>query len=147
VWGTGATNAFAVGGEGVVLRFDGSSWNQSADLDANALLDVWGTSDANIYAVGEKTGENAEGNAFRFNGSTWAGINVGTSQRLTSVWGSASNNVFVTSVGRIRRWNGEVWLNQDTNAPFTRFQAIWGPAGSPVYAVGDSPVAWRGRPE
>jgi hypothetical protein len=43
----------AVGDEGLILRFNGSTWTKMTSNTTSNLLAVWGLSPSNIYAVGE----------------------------------------------------------------------------------------------
>ena len=52
VWGTSATNVYAVGTDGTILRYDGTSWAAMTSGTTQELRAVWGTSAANVYAVG-----------------------------------------------------------------------------------------------
>ena len=42
VWGSSATNVFAVGTGGVIFRRTAAGWQAMPSPTANALLDVWG---------------------------------------------------------------------------------------------------------
>ena len=51
------------------------------------LYGVWGSSENNVFAVGEG------GSILHYNGSTWLPMESGTTVCLYSVWGSSENNV------------------------------------------------------
>jgi photosystem II stability/assembly factor-like uncharacterized protein len=53
VWGSGDSNVYAVGDNGLILRFDGSKWNTVPSGTTQNLSAVWGTSPNNVYAVGD----------------------------------------------------------------------------------------------
>ena len=79
IWGSSNTDIYAVGDNGVILHYDGSSWSQieiPGDLEMR-LYDVWGSSLDNVYAVGQY------GTIIHYNGIEWSinppaeGINYG----------------------------------------------------------------------
>jgi hypothetical protein len=51
IWGSSATDVFAVGEDGVVLHYDGAAWTLATPTRAG-LLGVWGSSPGDVYAVG-----------------------------------------------------------------------------------------------
>ena len=52
--GSSANNAIAVGLNGTILRYDGSSWTTMPSGILEDLNGVWGTSSSDVFAVGEK---------------------------------------------------------------------------------------------
>jgi hypothetical protein len=56
------------------------------------LLDVWGASGTDIYAVGDK------GTMIHFNGKQWVKVESGISGTLHGIWGSPQGDLFV--IGR-----------------------------------------------
>lgn len=55
IWGTSASNVYAVGegGEGAVFHFDGTAWTQMPQSGMMPLCGIWGSSEENIFAVGD----------------------------------------------------------------------------------------------
>ncbi|MFO0621394.1 MAG: hypothetical protein U0745_08360 [Polyangia bacterium] len=53
MWSAGDRSVIAVGDEGLILRFNGSTWTKMTSNTTSNLLAVWGLSPSNIYAVGE----------------------------------------------------------------------------------------------
>ncbi len=53
IWGSSPTNVFAVG-EGVIHRYDGSTWSSMPSLPAAWGHDVWGSSATNVFVVGSR---------------------------------------------------------------------------------------------
>ncbi|MEJ2637056.1 MAG: hypothetical protein P8184_17430 [Calditrichia bacterium] len=63
-------NIYGVGTEGLIVHFDGSTWQRmesGTDLD---LLDIWGVSNSEIYCVGVDRAM-VRGVALMYDGSTW----------------------------------------------------------------------------
>ena len=54
VWGTGPTDVYAVGEDGIMLRFNGSSWSVMAKPQSELLLTVAGSSGGMVRAVGAR---------------------------------------------------------------------------------------------
>ncbi len=52
VWGTSASDVYAVGVWGTILHYDGTAWNDVGDPNMSLLYGVWGTSSGDVHAVG-----------------------------------------------------------------------------------------------
>jgi hypothetical protein len=52
VWGSSASDVFATGVGGVILRYDGSTWSPMRSGTSETLFDVWGGSASDAFAVG-----------------------------------------------------------------------------------------------
>jgi hypothetical protein len=52
IWGSSASDVFAVGDDGVIVHFDGSQWT-STKPTGKGLIGVWGFSPGDVFAVGE----------------------------------------------------------------------------------------------
>jgi len=52
VWGTSATNVFAVGDDGIILHYDGKLWTPMDSGTTANLYAVWGYSSNSVYVVG-----------------------------------------------------------------------------------------------
>jgi hypothetical protein len=132
MWGTSATDVFAVGSDGNILRYDGSIWSDINSGTTEDLNDIWGSSASNIFAVG------TYGTILRYNGSIWTAMNSGTTSDLTGIWGSGPTNVFaVGNSGTILHFDGSAWAalsivnNEDLND-------VWGSSATDVFVVGDN---------
>lgn len=82
IWGVSATNIFAVGGarvcstgptatcwvEGIILHYDGISWSKMNIGSTPYLMDVWGRSSTDVYAVG------FNGAFLHYDGKTWSSL-------------------------------------------------------------------------
>jgi len=53
VWGSSATDVFAVGWGGTILHYDGTSWQLMTSGTGNNFNAVWGSSATDVFAVGE----------------------------------------------------------------------------------------------
>jgi hypothetical protein len=88
IWGTSATDIFAVGQSGTILHYDGSSWSSMASGTTNTLRAVWGTGANNVFAVGDS------GTILIYNGSSWQKLASGTTAALKSIWGGSSSDLY-----------------------------------------------------
>lgn len=138
VWGSSASNVFAVGDSGVVLRFNGTSWTRMTTGTTAQLNDVWGSGASDVYAV------TATGRLMRFNGTSWSFVSgVQAPGALRAVWGSASNNVYAVGDGGIMyRYNGSSWSRIRLPTREVLY-AVWGSGASNVYAAGGGGALYR----
>lgn len=140
-----ASNAWAVGNSGTIVRWDGASWVASTPLSTvSQRLGVWAIDMNNVYVVGSSTGQQIH----RFNGTTWENL-VSTTNwwgtgLMRTVWASSANNVWVSGgalsgVGRVFQWNGASWTNRNQNISGT-FSAnrIWGTDANNIWVVGST---------
>lgn len=130
VWGTSATDVFAVGHEGVILHWNGTAWTRMAGPTTQELSGVWGTSSTNVYAVGH------DGGIFHYDGTDWNVVFSGSLVELHDVWASSATDVFVVGDGGvIRHWDGTAWSSMDTPV-LSDLYGVWGSSATNVYAVG-----------
>ena len=90
VWSSAPDDVFAVGGvgqSGAIYHFDGSTWAPMVVPPVGTLNAVWGTSGADVYAVGR-------GNILHYDGQAWTVVQT-TDQFLAGVWASSPLDVFV----------------------------------------------------
>jgi len=95
-----------VGARGTVLHYDGTEWGEMASGVSTELSGVWGSSSADVLAVG------GSGTIVHYDGSTWSPMTSGTTERLNSVWGYSSSDVFIVGghdEGRISHYDGRKW--------------------------------------
>lgn len=52
VWGSSASDVFAVGQAGTILHYNGSTWRRMPSGTATGLKGVWGESTGEVFAVG-----------------------------------------------------------------------------------------------
>src|SRR5258705_4385743 len=52
IWGTSASDVWAVGNNGTILRYSGTSWSSVSSGTTQLLVGVCGTSASNVLAVG-----------------------------------------------------------------------------------------------
>ena len=61
-----------MGGEGAVLRYDGTAWSEMTSGTSERLRAVWGLSPDDVYAAGEN------GTILHYDGTAWTPMSSGT---------------------------------------------------------------------
>jgi len=125
--------ALLVAGQaGQVRRLQGSGWQAlTGAATVGDLRGVWGSSETNIYAVGE--------GAIRFDGKTWTPINNGAQATMRTVWGSGPKDVFVgDEKGQIVHYDGK-WTPQSSGTKGIIY-SIMGSGPKDVHAVASSGI-------
>ena len=87
VWGANASSVHAVGDDGMIYDYDGTSWNAVVGTTGAKLGGVWGTGPNDVYAVGTLAAD-ARGVVFHYDGSGWT-EQIELPIGLVSVWGIA----------------------------------------------------------
>ncbi len=136
VWGSNASNIFAVGASGTIRRYNGSAWSTSTSGTTVQLKSIWGSNASNVFAVG------ASGTIRKYNGTSWSAMTSGITglfpPSLNGVWGSSASNVFaVGASGTILKYNGTSWSKM-TSGITVQLNSVWGSNASNVFAVGAS---------
>ena len=130
LWGSCATNVFAVGDNGTILHYDGK-WTAMSSGTQQWLNAVWGSSATNVFAVGDN------GTVLCYDGKNWIDMDSGTKEHLWGVWGSSAINVFaVGSNGTILHYDGK-WTAMSSGTQ-QWLNAVWGSSATNVFAVGDN---------
>ena len=131
VWGSSCRNVFAVGYNGTILHYNGSTWSTMTSGTTMGLNGVWGSSANNVFAVGWS------GTILHYDGNTWTKMTNGDTHDLAAVWGDSANSVFaVGSMQTILHWDGTTWTAMTTPGLESGFNAVWGTAYNNVYIVG-----------
>ena len=103
VWGSSATDVWAVGGT-ILIHYDGNTWSAQASGTAAQLFGVWGSSATDVFAVG------GGGTILHYDGNTWSAQASGTTGTLFGVWGSSATDVFaVGGDSTILHYDGTNW--------------------------------------
>ncbi|MBN2272123.1 MAG: hypothetical protein JXN61_16030 [Sedimentisphaerales bacterium] len=154
VWGSAADNVFAIsyadgtgnGPGGLVLHYDGASWNVNSALD-KFLTGIWGSSATDIWAVGHY-GVLLHSS----DGITWEQRpEISSGNHFWDVWGTAPDNVWAVGEsiaytgpgqnrGIIWHWDGLQWSFAGAYAGDgeTQFNGVGGRGANEVYTVGSS---------
>jgi hypothetical protein len=134
IWGPSASEVFAVGDFGGLVRYTGGAWVSDEALNENQLWDVRGTSATDVFAVGDF------GTIVHWNGTLWEEMDSGLGcgcESLYGVWAAAPDDAWaVGDGGLILHYDGTQWVPGDT-MPVEWLGGVWGSAANDVFAVGD----------
>lgn len=89
VWGSSPNDVFAVGDNGVIAHFNGTTWSAMTSNTTHGLSAVWGTSATNVYAVGINSGGTAT--IIHYDGSNWSVVSHNIIEPLAGIWGTAAD--------------------------------------------------------
>ena len=130
IWGSSATDVFAVGGQGTIVHWDGFTWRRQASPTDDALLDLTGFGPDRVYAVGVDA-------ALAYDGTKWTMMPGDLSAaELWSIWGPSPAEMFAVGQNGVAiRWDGARWNRMTTPTAFVLF-GLWGTASNDVFAVG-----------
>lgn len=94
VWGTDASNVYAVGYNGNFLHWNGSTLSVSNPFGTGVRLNqIAGGSSDNIWAVG------SGGSAFHFDGTSWTQMTTGTSADLFGIFLMTPTELLISGAG------------------------------------------------
>jgi len=85
--GSGRKDVFAVGGS-AILHYNGCTWTSMTNGETPYLINVWGSSETDVYAVGQY------GTLLFYNGNKWSSIQSGTANDLFDIWGTSGREIF-----------------------------------------------------
>ncbi|UCF04880.1 MAG: hypothetical protein JSV33_13295 [bacterium] len=139
LWGTSDSNVYAVGSEGAILHYDGSSWTEVAyaGKPSVALRRIWGVANDTIFVVGDYR------HIIRYNGTTWtvsqypATDEVPADAHFRDVWGTSGSNVYIVgSQGVTLHYDGSDWDEMPNPVGTTLLTGVWGSSPDVVLACG-----------
>lgn len=153
IWGTGANEAFAVGGSlgnglrALVLRFDGAKWKRLDPGHTDTYWWVHGTSATDVWMVGEK------GRISHFDGASLKDYPGVTTATLFGVWASSPNDAWAVGGSFenpglpndvVLHWDGASWKPEALPQKLDRTHfKVWGASADDVYVVGDLGTVWH----
>ncbi len=154
IWASLASNVFAVGSSGRILRYNGSTWTVQTTPRTEILRGVWGSSDTDVWAVGDRYGSSTYYYTLLHTtngGTNWNNYSMTGGQNLNGIWGADASHIWAVGArGTILYYNGTSW----SSGPWTRpsgpgwdytdvtLYGVWGTGGTDwaggdrVYAVG-----------
>ncbi|MFA5840503.1 MAG: hypothetical protein WC890_07675 [Candidatus Margulisiibacteriota bacterium] len=94
------------GEQGILLRKDGSGWDEELGRYRGAFAGVWGTGPDNMYIGGQRLCVDSYATILRCNGSSFtSSIETRSSYAVYGLWGTSANNVYVVGAyGTIMRY-------------------------------------------
>ena len=147
-WGIG-DRIFATGDEGFFL-YDGEHWGKLAngsDIDTADILDMFGTSENDVFAVG------SGGSIVHFDGAVWQAMDSGTEETLVGVWASGPDDVYaVGDHETVLYYDGSSW-SELFGSGLVDYLGVTGFDGEQIVALRDDGavtfsdgVSWRPEP-
>lgn len=136
--GFGHDNVWAVGEQGTIAHFDGSTWETVETGHDHTLWGIWGASPDELWAVGGKVAGGVPAVLRRYDGTNWSDVTgVGENDELFfKVWGTAADNVYVVGDGGvILHYDGSTWNRMDSGTT-ARLLTVRGRSATDIYAVG-----------
>ena len=143
LWAASASDAFAVGAGGTIVRFDGNSWQPMNSGVTVELSGVWGTAGDHVIATGD------QGTILVFDGSDWTPVLGVTTDPIGRVSGLDANNVAAVGggpPGTFLFFDGLDWTDRSTGDSRSLADAVVLP-GSRVVLVGEGGAAFLASPD
>ena len=159
IWGSAASNIFAVGAGGKIARFNGTAWSTMTSPTSRMLVRLTGSSASDVWAVGDSV-------VVHFDGTQWRDVPLGgdpgflrsrspapfQSLFQIGIWARGPKEVYIGSdYGQIGRWDGTQWREVTSYGYFMRrVIAITGASGGCAIALTEGqsdqsqPTLWRG---
>lgn len=127
VWGTSATNAYAVGN--YIAHHDGTSWSTQSSQMSTLVHGIWGASSTQVCIMA--------GNVLRyFDGSSWKPMGTWPSHSFTGAWAvSGATHCLVGNKGEILT-NGKGPWQDVTSGTRDNLRGVWGTSRTDLYATG-----------
>jgi hypothetical protein len=126
IWGSSATDVWAVGDLGRVLRYDGTKWSKVSVTTDEALFAVWGASAQNVWIGG------GSGAMLHYDGATLNNETPKTVGIIQEIWGSSKDDVWAAvSEDHLLHHDGKAWV--PVAAPLESF-TVWGSGPADVFA-------------
>jgi hypothetical protein len=135
-----ASEAFAVGDAGTILRYDGERWQPMfSNTNAN-LYDVWAATATDVFVAGYDV-LNDIGIILHYDGERWQRQVIGSEISMGRVWGKSATDVFsagVTNAGIsiIFHYDGTSWTESYVAPAGVELTSIWGLPSGEVFATG-----------
>ena len=146
LWASSPEDAWAVGDEGRVCRFDGAEWHEvdcPTDVHLRAVVRC---RDGTLLVAG------AQGLVLEYRDGGWARMETGTTTHLTGLHADVDGTVYATGgqfnvrrngfVGTLLRLRGGAWTTLACDEPLPRLRAVER-VGDAVIAVGDDGTVAR----
>jgi hypothetical protein len=138
VWQDSTDDVFAVGLNGTVLHYNGTTWTALAlNQPTYQLRAVYGTSSTDVWMVGDN------GVTVHYNGSTFTTVSSGVTPapNLKGVWEANSKNIYAVggAITVLQSRNATSWTSIATpHGVVDTLRAIWGADSAHIFVVGDA---------
>ncbi len=123
---------YVVGYSGTILQINGTSVYQMTNVPSERYYDIHGTSDNNIFAVGQ------DATILHYNGNAWTVMNspLPYTDDINGVWAADNGEAFAcTQSANMLHYTGSAWELQTDNIP-VNLQGIYGLTQTDVISTG-----------
>ena len=154
VWGSSATDVWAVGLNGTIVHYDGARWTRSLDSVSYSFRGVWGSGPTDVWAVGHRGLLSGARVIFHYDGKGWARdasvADTAPWPPLIDVWGTAASNVWAVGYGVFMHFDGSRWADAGVDRSFYP-ERIWGTSATDAWTVGPRTIlhydgsGWRSQ--
>lgn len=110
LWQASTTFIVAVGLDGHIAHYNGSTWTDVTSPTTGTLTNVWGRSATEVYAW-------SPFKVLRYDGTSWT-VFYEPGATITGVWSGGPDDVFVTSAAGVSHWDGMGWSPVDSGSAF-----------------------------
>lgn len=115
----------------IAIHVSSMSWAEYFERQAplptgNTYTAVWGSSESDVYAVGQY------GTIVHYDGNAWSVVSEELIHTFLCVWGSSKDDVYVGGYGTLLHYNGTTWTYTGIQHEVT---SIWGASSDNIYAV------------
>ena len=130
IWGTSASDIWAIQYPNSIFHWDGQSWSQSKAASGPALHGLTGLNATNIWAVGDN------GTVYRGDGVNWTLQAAPSATSLYGVWVQSAGQVWVAGyLGLIYKGDGDIWAQSLSDSTYGNFLALSGVDAQNIFAV------------
>ena len=164
IWGSSATDVWAVGSNGAVFHWNGTGWTSQRVLNdagqPKPIYGIWGSGPHDVWAFGVDEVLHSDG--WNDTETVWSNIGVPGPSMFESgspraIWGSSSTDVWMLvgplnsfAVGLLNKcWHSDGWAGAATElapaldyyiAPYAgmNFNGMWGTGPNDVWIVGEN---------
>lgn len=135
LWGFSSADIWAVGSQGTVLHYDGTSWKAMDVPIQTNLVSVWGPSPGDIWAVGSGTD-----NAIHYTRGKWEVVRFKT-QYLNVIHGSGADNFWVLGADGFAAHNDGMKWTESVIATYgspRSARALWSSQDGSAWSIDDN---------
>ena len=121
VWGTSSKDIIAAGPNGLLSRFDGSTWKTMVLAgETGPLHALWIRSASDIWAAGDK------GALFHGDGKTWSTVDHPPCSAIQRIWGDPSGKIYVIAGDKFLSFDGTKW----STSAYPTHGTVWSICGT-----------------
>ncbi len=127
VWGSSASDVYAVGLQGTILHCRGDGvWTAQTSGTTKDLHAIWGSGPHDLYAAGDVL-LHSRGDG------VWTAQTSGTTKDLNAIWGSGPHDLYAAGDVLLHSTGDGTWTPQ--TAP-SGLMGVWGSAANDLYVAG-----------